>query len=199
MKLFLILAWRNLWRNKRRTLLSVSSVFFALLLAIITRSLQNGSYDYVIDSAVRMYTGYLQIHGKNYLRERSLKSSIDYNESLLAKIESQNSIRIAVPRLENFMLVSSGNLTKVGSIIGIDPKKENKMSSLKSKVISGEYVDEDDDALLISKGLARLLDVEIGDSIILYGQGVYGTTAAGIFPNKGIVKFSLPELNNRMV
>lgn len=111
MKLFLILAWRNLWRNERRTLLSVSSVFFALLLGIITRSLQNGSYDYVIDSAVRMYTGYLQIRGKNYLGERSLESSIDYNESLLAKIESQNSIRIAVPRLENFMLVSSGNLT----------------------------------------------------------------------------------------
>lgn len=199
MKLFLILAWRNLWRNKRRTLLSVSSVFFALLLAIITRSLQNGSYDYMIDSAVRMYTGYLQIHGKNYLGERSLESSIDYNESLLAKIESQNSIRIAVPRLENFMLVSSGNLTKVGSIIGIDPKKEDKMSSLKSKVISGEYIEEDDDALLISEGLARLLDVEIGDSIILYGQGIYGTTAAGIFPIKGIVKFSLPELNNRMV
>lgn len=199
MKLFLILAWRNLWRNKRRTLLSVSSVFFALLLAIITRSLQNGSYDYMIDSAVRMYTGYLQIHGQNYWEERSLESSIDYNESLLAKIESQNSIRIAVPRLENFMLVSSGNLTKVGSIIGIDPKKEDKMSSLKSKVISGEYIDEDDDALLISEGLARLLDVEIGDSIILYGQGIYGTTAAGIFPIKGIVKFSLPELNNRMV
>lgn len=199
MKLFLILAWRNLWRNKRRTLLSVSSVFFALLLAIITGSLQNGSYDYMIDSAVRMYTGYLQIHGQNYWEERSLESSIDYNESLLAKIESQNSIRIAVPRLENFMLVSSGNLTKVGSIIGIDPKKEDKMSSLKSKVISGEYIDEDDDALLISEGLARLLDVEIGDSIILYGQGIYGTTAAGIFPIKGIVKFSLPELNNRMV
>lgn len=199
MKLFLILAWRNLWRNKRRTLLSVSSVFFALLLAIITRSLQNGSYDYMIDSAVRMYTGYLQIHGKNYLGERSLESSIDYNESLLAKLESQNSIRIAVPRLENFMLISSGNLTKVGSIIGIDPKKEDKMSSLKSKVISGENIDEDDDALLISEGLARLLDVEIGDSIILYGQGIYGTTAAGIFPIKGIVKFSLPELNNRMV
>lgn len=199
MKLFLILAWRNLWRNKRRTLLSVSSIFFALLLAIITRSLQNGSYDYMIDSAVQMYTGYLQIHGQNYWEERSLESSIDYDKSLLSKIESQNSIRVAVPRLENFMLVSSGNLTKVGSIIGIDPKKEDKMSSLKSKIINGEYIDEDDDALLISDGLARLLEVEVGDSIILYGQGIYGTTAAGIFPIKGIVKFSLPELNNRMV
>lgn len=199
MKLYLILAWRNIWRNKRRTIIAASSIFFAILLAIFTRSLQHGSYDYMIDSAVRLYTGYLQIHGKGYWEERTLEKSIEANEEFINKIEKIKFVEIAVPRLENFMLISSNNITKVASVIGIDPEKENQMTRLKEKLVAGRYLNDYDKGILISEGLARLLNIQTGDSVILYGQGIYGITAAVISPIIGIVKFALPDLNNSFV
>lgn len=199
MKLYLILAWRNIWRNKRRTIIATSSIFFAIFLAIFTRSLQHGSYDFMIDSAVRMYTGYLQIHGKGYWEERALEKLIEVDNELLNQIEKIEFVEIAVPRLENFMLISSREITKVASVISIDPEKENKMTRLKDKLIAGRYLNDYDEGILISEGLARLLKVHIGDSVVLYGQGIYGMTAAVVCPVIGIVKFALPDLNNSFI
>ncbi|MCX8056299.1 MAG: FtsX-like permease family protein [Ignavibacteria bacterium] len=198
MKLYLILAWRNIWRNKRRTILAASSIFFAIVLAIFTRAMQHGSYDYMIDSAVRMFTGYLQIHSKGYWEEKSLEKALDYDSNLIKKIEEIQSVEIAVPRLENFLLISSEHITKVTSVIAIDPEKENQMTKLSQKLISGRYLKKDDNGILISEGLAKILNVQVGDSVVLYGQGIYGITAATLCPVIGIVRFALPDLNNSL-
>ncbi len=196
MKLYLVLAWRNIWRNKRRTILAASSIFFAIVLAIFTRAMQHGSYDYMIDSAVRMHTGYLQIHGKGYWDERSLEKVIDFDPDLIRKIEEINFVEIAVPRLENYLLISSNEITKVTTVICIDPDKENRMTKLQQKLISGRYINDNDTGILISEGLARMLDVNVGDTVVLYGQGIYGITLATLCPIIGIIKFALPDLNN---
>lgn len=199
MKLFLILAWRNIWRNKRRTLIAASSVFFAVVLALVMRSLQYGSYDFMIDSALRMYTGYLQIHGKGYWNERSLENSIYDYENLIHKIENLESVEIAIPRLENFLLISSKDITKIASVICVDPIKEDRMTRLKKKLIEGRYINNEDQGILITEGLARLLKVKTGDTVTLYGQGVYGLTVAVNCPVIGVVQFTLPDINNTFV
>ncbi len=199
MKLYLLLSWRNIWRNKRRTIIASSSIFFAIILAIFTRAMQHGTYDYMIDAAVRVHTGYLQIHGEGYWEDRSLERSIEFNDELLSQIEKIKFVEIAVPRLENFLLVSSKDITKVASVIGIDPEKENQMTKLKDKLISGTYLTDNDEGILITEGLARLLNVQVGDSVVLYGQGFYGVTTAVITPIVGIVKFELPDLNNSFI
>ncbi len=199
MKLFLILAWRNIWRNKRRTLIAASSVFFAVVLALVMRSLQYGSYDFMIDSALRMYTGYLQIHGKGYWNERSLENSIYDYENLIHKIENLESVEIAIPRLENFLLISSKDITKIASVICVDPIKEDRMTRLKKKLIEGRYINNEDQGILIAEGLARLLKVKTGDTVTLYGQGVYGLTVAVNCPVIGVVQFTLPDINNTFV
>jgi len=66
MKDYFKIAWRNLWRNKRRTLLTITSVLFALFLALIMRSMQLGAYASMVESAVKSSTGYIQVHEKGY-------------------------------------------------------------------------------------------------------------------------------------
>ena len=100
-------------------------------------------------------------------------------------------------RLESFALVSSEELTKGGLIVGIDPDKENVITSLKKKVIDGQYIKSDDLNVLISEGLAARLKVRVKDTIILLGQGYHGATAAGKYAIKGILKFGSPELNDK--
>lgn len=199
MKTYLQLAWRNLWRNKRRTLIASASIFFAVIFALLMRSMQEGSYDYMVDASVSMYTGYIQVHAKEYWDKRSIDKSMELSLTRIDKIDSVKHVTLVTPRLESFSLISYGNVTKVASIVGIHPELENKMTDLKNKLISGKYLTEKARGVMIAEGLATLLKVEIGDSVVLYGQGYHGVTAAAQVEIEGIVKFTLPALNKTMV
>ncbi len=199
MKTYLQLAWRNLWRNKRRTLIASASIFFAVIFALLMRSMQEGSYDYMVDASVSMYTGYIQVHAKEYWDKRSIDKSMELSLTRIDKIDSVKHVTLVTPRLESFSLISYGNVTKVASIVGIHPELENKMTDLKNKLISGKYLTEKARGVMIAEGLATLLKVEIGDSVVLYGQGYHGVTAAAQVEVEGIVKFTLPALNKTMV
>ncbi len=199
MKTYLQLAWRNLWRNKRRTLIASASIFFAVIFALLMRSMQEGSYDYMVDASVSMYTGYIQVHAKDYWDKRSIDKSMELSLTKINKIDSVKHVTLVTPRLESFSLISYGNVTKVASIVGIHPELENKMTDLKIKLISGKYLTENSKGIMIAEGLATLLKVEIGDSVVLYGQGYHGVTAAAQVEVEGIVKFTLPALNKTMV
>ncbi|MBU2445175.1 MAG: FtsX-like permease family protein [Bacteroidetes bacterium] len=199
MKLYFQLAWRNLWRNKRRTLIATTSVLFAVILSLITRSMQHGYYDYMIDSAVRLYTGYIQIHSKGYWENRSLDESMVLSESMIQKIRSFPKITTVTPRLETYSLISFQNATKITPVFGIDPVLEDSIIDLKKKIVKGEYLSINSEGMLIAEGLAKLLKVDVGDSVVIYGQGYHGVTAAAQIPIQGIVKFILPALNNATV
>jgi ABC-type lipoprotein release transport system permease subunit len=96
-------------------------------------------------------------------------------------------------------LISHLTTTKIASVAGIDPVREDEMTGLKKRLTAGEFLDSHSTGALVSEGLARLLHVWTGDSIVIYGQGYQGVTAAAIVPVQGIVQYPLPELNNSMV
>ncbi len=192
------IAWRNLWRNRRRTWLTISSVLFALFLALILRSMQLGQYDAMVESAVKSTTGYIQVHDKGYWDDKSIDNSFETSDSLEKLILRNPNITLIVPRLESFALLSSGKQTKGSAVIGTDPNTENKVSGLEDRIVSGTYLDPGDHAILLAEGLAQYLRVRVGDTVVVLGQGYHGTTAAGAYPVKGIIRFIQPEINNSM-
>lgn len=192
------LTWRNLWRNRRRTIITMASISFAVVLAIVIKSLQQGVFDNLIKNVVGFYSGYIQVHKKGYQDEQVLENSFVLTDSLLKKIQ-QPSVNAVVPRIESFALASTGNTSKGCMVVGTDPEKENQLTSLKSKLISGAYFNKDENAALIAEGLARRLNLSVHDTIVLLGQGYEGTIAAAKYAIKGIVKFAQPDLNNGLV
>lgn len=197
--MYFVLGWRNLWRNKKRTLIAAASIFFAVLLAIVMRSMQNGSYAYMIRSSVKFYTGYLQIQGKGYWDNRSLDRSIVIDQKNMQAVSRIPHVSVAVPRLEAFSLVSHRSLTKVAQIVGIDPTAENGLTDLKKRLVQGTYLTRSSQGVLLAQGLAKMLKVGLGDSLVIYGQGYHGMIAAARLPIEGIVKFPISNLNNAMV
>ena len=195
---FIRLAWRNLWRNKRRSLIAVASVFFAVFLAIGTSSLKSGQYDYMIHSAVSFYTGHIQIHARSFWEKRSLNETMVLDSSFMRKAESLKHVVSVAPRFETVALVSHGDFTRVSSLIGIDPIRENAMTSLGKRFVRGSELTSWHEGAVVGEGLARLLDVDIGDSLIVYGQGFQGITAAGMVRIAAIVKFPNEQLDNNM-
>jgi ABC-type lipoprotein release transport system permease subunit len=195
MKTYITLAWRNLWRNKRRTLIAVASVIFAVFLALVMRSVQTGYYDYMIDSSVRMYTGYIQVHGKDYWEKKSLEESMILKEDIIEKVNKIGGINLTVKRFETFALLSYGMVTRVAQVVGIEPQEEDNLTSLKSKLVKGEYLSNNSKGILLAEGLAELMKADVGDTVVIYGQGYNGVTAAELVPVQGIVKFTIPDQN----
>lgn len=191
------LAWKNLWRNKTRTSITMAAVFFAVILSVFTSSLKDGIFDNLVKNVVSFYTGYIQVHNKGYWDEQVLDNSMTFNEGINQQLLNTENVTGATPRLETFALIATDKNTKGCMVVGIDPEKENLVTSLKAKIIKGSYLESSDNEVLLSEGLADRLKAGIQDTIYLIGQGYHGATAAGRFRVKGLVKFGSPELNNQ--
>jgi ABC-type lipoprotein release transport system permease subunit len=197
--MYLTLAYRNLWRNRRRTLITILSITFAVLLACIMRSMQLGSYDRMIENSVRFYTGYIQVHKKGYWDDKVIDNSMPMDTTVIQGIAGVPGVDAYVPRLESFALASYGTQTKGAMVMGIDPDREHELTLLKNKVVEGQYLTAKDDGAMIGQGLAEYLKIGIGDTLVLLGQGYHGASAAGLFPVKGILRFPLPQQNDQLV
>jgi len=198
MGLYFNLAWRNIWRNKKRSIISISSVLFAVVIALVTRSMQLGSYEKMIDNSVSFYTGYIQIHAKGYWDKRSFDQTFILTDSLLEVVDRTANVTLSAPRLESFALASADRVSGGTMLLGIDPEREDRLTSLKHRLAEGEYLTPNDDGILLAKGLANHLKVGVGDTIVFISQGYQGMTAAGKYAVKGLINFPNPELNNRM-
>ena len=193
------MAWRNIWRNKKRTILTMFSIFLAVFLSLFTRSMQVGSYANMISNAVKLTTGYVQIHAKNYWDNKSINETFVETDSLNNLLNKNQNISFKIPRLESFALASSGKHTKGTLVIGTVPELEDKLNKYSEKIIKGEYLTDSDNSILVVEKLAEYLNVGVGDSLVLLGQGFHGITAALQYPIKGILKLPIPQLNNQLV
>jgi ABC-type lipoprotein release transport system permease subunit len=193
------LAWRNIWRNKRRTLITVASIFFGVLLSAYMTSMQEGSYDKMVEIVVKFYSGYMQVHQEEYWENKSINNSFDYDQVLIDKLRNHPEVDFVIPRLESFGLASSGELTRGTAIFGIVPELENQLTGIAGKIVSGKYLQPNDDGVVIGAGLAKYLNLQLNDTLVIVTQGYHGVSAAGKFPVKGLIKHVSPELNKTII
>jgi len=193
------LAWRNIWRNKRRALITASSLMIAVIFGISMRSMQLGTYDRMIDSAVRQYSGFIQVQDTSYWKEKTIDDLMHDSLALRTSIEKLEGVVNVLPRLESFALISSGNKTKGAMLQGIVPELDDKMTQISQKVVKGRFLTKDDDGILVSQRLAAYLNINVNDTIVLISQGYHGVTAADVFPVRGIVKIPNPKLDKSLL
>lgn len=193
------LIWRNLWRNKRRTLITSSSVVFAVVLAITMKSLQNGAFGNLIDSVVGSYSGYLQVHRQGYWDEPGPENAFADSAALRAAVERVDGITTVLPRLECFVLAATDSVTKGAMLVGLDPAGEEAMMRITDKTKAGEPLTASSTGLVMAEGLARRMRVSTGDTLVLLGQGYHGSTAAGRYRVQGLLRFGAPQLNDNLI
>lgn len=191
------LAWKNMWRNRNRTIITMAAIFFAVILSVATSSLRDGIFDNLVKNVVSFYTGYIQVHKQGYQDEQILDNSFEASAQTEQKILQDKNVSGVTPRLESFALASAAEITKGCLVVGIHPEKENQITSLKNKLMQGEYIKDNDNAVLLAEGLAARLKLKLNDTIVLIGQGYHGATAAGKYRIKGLLKFGSPDLNDK--
>lgn len=193
------LIWRNIWRNKRRTFITISSIAFAMVFSIVMQSIKEGAFDNLIKNLVGYYSGYIQIHKAGYWKEKVIENSFMVDSTLFTSLSNVKGIHCIIPRLESFTLISTGNTTKGCVIIGTDPQSEADMTKLNQKIIKGSYFTANSKKVLLAEGIANSLHASIGDTIILFGQGFHGSMAAGKYQLGGILHFNAPQMNNQFM
>jgi len=105
------LSWKNIWRNRSRSLITIAAIFFAVILSVTASSLQEGIFDNLVKNIVSFYTGHVQVHKKGYWDEQVLDNSFRATNQLTKQIMQNKNVYAVTPRLESFALISSGNVT----------------------------------------------------------------------------------------
>ena len=194
------LAWRNLWRSKRRTWITISSALFAVLLALFLESMDRGSQEVMVQNVVRYSTGYAQLQDTLYFDESHIDNAMYCDDECMEKIlEDFPNLEYTVPRLESVALAAGDEKTRVGFITGIDYESENRFNNIGERLRDGHFFTGGEDEVVIGTGLARSLNLAVGDSMVVFGQGFQGAMAAGKFVVVGLVQHPVPDLNERIV
>ena len=181
------MAWRNVWRNPRRTILTVCAITFATVLLVFMLSFQFGSYETMINTSVKISTGHLQVQAGKYQEKKSIRLVIPEPRAVADILDRIPGVAAYTFRGQAFALISSNNRTYGVMVTGIDPQKEIQVSRIKKLVQSGNFLAADDvNQALVGKLLARNLRVKIGDELTLLGQGRDGSIGATVVQVKGI-------------
>ena len=189
MGLTLRLAWRNLWRHPRRTLLTTGAMVFSNVILVFVISMQVGMYQLMIDNSLSATTGHLQVQARGYQEEEKIRQTIPAVEALAAELRSTLRLETIAPRGEAFALVSSEERSYGVQIQGVVPARERLVSSLPGLVAEGRYLaDPDTPGIVVGRVLARNLKVAVGDELTLLGSGRDGSFAAAVAPVVGILE-----------
>lgn len=196
MKLLLKLAWRNIWRNKRRSIITILAVFFAALLSIGMRGLQLGTYAVNIDNAVSLWSGYGQVQRPGYRDNPSLRKSFQLNKDLIKIIQSDVEITGYAPRIYADGLVSFKENSYGTALFGLVPQYEKKVTVILNKMQQGRFFQSDTSAeVVLGFKLLKNLRASIGDTIVILSQGYDGILGNLKFRIVGSIKTGSPDLD----
>ncbi len=194
------MAWRNVWRNPRRTVLTISAIAFASILLVFMLSFQFGFYETAINASVRIHAGHLQIQAHGYRDKQSMRLVVPDPATLGTILENIEAVAAHTYRANAFSLVSHDKRSYGVMVTGIDPVKEAGVSTLKNVITAGTYLTEEDGyQALVGKLLAHNLRVVPGDELTLLGQARDGSVAATVVTVKGIYKSGLDEFDRSSV
>jgi len=183
----LTIAYRNVFRQKRRSLITSLAMFGGFLLASVSLGFISGSFGDMVEQFTRNNLGHIQIHSHGYFEKPTLYNTIENYETLAEKVMSFNGIESWAPRIYSGGLVSIGNNTAGASIIGIHPEMETQTLNFRSQVNEGEMLPiTPSHAALIGKGLAKILEADVGDSLVIVSQAADGSIANDIYVISGI-------------
>lgn len=201
--MLLRLALRNLWRNPRRTALTVGATVFAVGLAMFFESLAAGSHKRWVDEIVRLYPGHVEVMAQGYREHRTLDYGIRVPDDRRQALDRLPGLKGWAPRVEGWALVmpdQEGALGRAGWLVGVDPERERDISKLASSVREGRFFNGTPErGVILGKRLARGMGVDIGESVILLSTDYYGSQAADRFELIGTLEVGNPEFDSALV
>ena len=194
------MAWRNIWRNKRRTGLSIAVVGFCTGILILFIAIINGLQEQIIKSSVNTFTSYIQVHRKGFHQEKSLAGFMENTDAIQKQIHEHPHVEGVAARILSSALISHENYSSGCLVVGIEPSNERKVTFFYRGIKEGDFLeDQDENTILITKTIAQRISAELNSEITIMVQGYNGSLEAKILKIKGILDLGNPDLNQNLV
>ena len=202
--LILRLGWRNLWRNPRRSLLSIGAVAVAFGVLVTLESLREGMARQLLDNGTRLMLGHLQVHDAGYLPDRDLYTTIGGERgtdipALLRAVESSPRVSVAAPRVIGFGLLSTGPRSAGAQLVGLDPAREARVTSLFGAIVAGQgLADAPSNSVLLGEALAEELEAKTGDRVAVVTQAADGSIGNELLRVRGIFRTGMEAMDRSL-
>ncbi len=202
MSLYLRLAWRNIWRHRRRTLIVVLAIALTLALMMWYDGLIGGFNEAIYGNAIRVLGGNVQIHAAGYgaeVNQLPLLPLAD-DEALVQAAQAQPQVMAAARRINTGGMATTREGAFGVTIVGVEPEKEAPVSLWAQKVVAGRYLAADDqDVVYIGQGLATAMNVAVGDRFTLAGRGAHQQMRSRTMTVAGIYDLGMPDIEKRTI
>ncbi|PIQ28459.1 hypothetical protein COW36_13225 [bacterium (Candidatus Blackallbacteria) CG17_big_fil_post_rev_8_21_14_2_50_48_46] len=215
MNTFIAIAWRNIWRNRRRSALTLTMIGFGLFLCIFLEAIVSGTQEQIFKGAIELNLGSLQIHAKDYQENQTLAEAFAITPALENLLKSEPLVQTWTPRIMGGGMVSVGENTNIAVIVGIDPEKEAQISTFQQKIMKPQKLAEKyprlypqpppenrylsaqaQQEILIGDKLAEKLEAKIGDQLAAMVQGADGSTGSELYQIVGVYHTGQGDLDN---
>lgn len=202
MTLFLRLAWRNVWRQRRRTVLIAVGMGVTMALLVLYDGLIAGFEQAIYGNAIQLLGGNIQIHAPGYGEKAGRKPllPIEDPDALVQAAETQANVVVAAKRIVTGGLVTNREGAFAISIVGIETDKEALVSPVADNISKGRYLLPDDgDMIVIGQGLATAMDLEVGDRITMVGNTSHEQTRQRTMTVVGIYDVGVPSVEKNTI
>lgn len=183
------LALRNLWRNRRRTLLTLSAMVVSSALLILSLGIFSGMLQDMLASATEQYYGHMLVNKKDYQENRDLYLNFVPSRTLDQLLADEPGITATSPRLRSFGLLSNADKSYPAELLGVDPAMERRVTTFAEHMTTGTYFTENHgDEAVLGAGLAKKLGVKPGDELVFLTQAADGSIGNDLLRVSGIFK-----------
>ncbi len=182
------LAWRNIWRNARRSMIILLSVIVGLAAIVLYDSISVGMIRQMLDNQIGAHVSHIQVHNEGFSDNKIIQNYIPDPEKVEAAIQNTPHIRYYSKRVITFGILSSAYSSSGISLIGIDPGKEEQVTKIKESIIEGGYLSGKEHEIVIGKQLAEKLEVGVGDKVVAMASALSGNIGSEMFRVAGIYR-----------
>ncbi len=193
------LAWRNLWRNKRRSTIVLLSVIVGVNAMLFMDGMTNGMLSQILFNQISLSTSHIQIHNKGFSDNKTVQGIIKDSEKVEKAISNNPDVTAYSRRVITFGLLSSASNSTGVYIYGVIPEEEEKVSRIKSSIIEGNYLSNAKNEIIIGKKLAEKLKVGLGDKVVALANTPDGTIGSEVFRVAGIFKTPSSEFDKAFI
>jgi putative ABC transport system permease protein len=202
MKLYLRLAWRNVWRHRRRTLIIILAIGLTLSMMMMYDGLIVGFNQAIYGNAIKVLGGNIQIHALGYRAKANQSPLLPLanDQAVVQAAEANPLVQVATRRINTGGLITSPEGAFAVGIIGIEPEKEAEANITAQNVKAGRFLAPDDgDVIFIGKGLAEAMGAQVGDRITLTGRSTHDQMRQRTMTVIGVYDLNIPDIEKRTV
>ncbi|MCK4864478.1 MAG: ABC transporter permease [Gammaproteobacteria bacterium] len=198
--MLLRLAWRNLWRHRKRTLITLSSIAIGFGLAVLSIGIGDGSHNSLIRNAIKLGEGHLTVQPRGYIEAPANHKYLADGLALAKKLEALNLVGSIEPRISLQVLASTANNSVGAALEGLSSTSDPRVDMLKPQLLKGVWLKVDDDrGIVIGAGMASKLKARIGSKVVLMAGKKGGDSQAQLGRVRGIFKSQVPEMDDYLI